>query len=155
MLSWWRFQWMINDQNGSCLMLGWSPSFASCGAWNSMLWYANCLPRVLIGSVPRKKPGMTCPKEKFWCVLVVYFCFFCFGKVLSVGALDQLVEHDWQVHPCVELHQFWQCQLHEILFKIGPEVHMRTISTISKRRSKKIPGRRLSIVPSSCARVFC
>ena len=65
----------------------------------------------------KKNQGWKGHKEKFWCVLVVYFCFFRFGKVLSVGALDQLVEHDWQVHPCVELNQFWQCQLHEILSK--------------------------------------
>ena len=64
MLSWWRFQWMINDQNGSCLMLGWSPSFASCGAWNSMLWYASCLPSVLIGSVPRKKTRDDMPQRE-------------------------------------------------------------------------------------------
>ena len=51
-------------------------------------------PVCLLGLCLGKKPGMTCPKEKFWCVLVVYFCFFRFGKVLSVGALDQLVEHD-------------------------------------------------------------
>ena len=48
-----------------------------------------------------------------------------------------------------------QCQPPEILFKIGPKVHMRIISINSMRKSKKIPGRRLSIVPSSCAWVSC
>ena len=48
-----------------------------------------------------------------------------------------------------------QCQPPKILFKIGPKVHMRIISINSMRKSKKIPGRRLSIVPSSCAWVSC
>ena len=39
--------------------------------------------------------------------------------------------------------------------KIGPKVHMQIISINSMRKSKKIPGRRLSIVPSSCALVSC
>ena len=34
-------------------------------------------------------------------------------------------------------------------------MHMRIISISSMRKSKKIPGRRLSIVPSSCAWVSC
>ena len=41
------------------------------------------------------------------------------------------------------------------VFKIGPKVHMRIISINSMRKSKKIPGRRLSIAPSSCAWVSC
>ena len=39
--------------------------------------------------------------------------------------------------------------------KIGPKVHMRITSINSMRKSKKILGRRLSIVPSNCAWVSC
>ena len=85
---------MINDQNGSSLTLGWSPSFASCCVWNSMLCYASCLSKVLIGSVPRH--GQTSQRS-----FASHWCWFWWQRIFGTRRFfwriacmfNQLVEH--------------------------------------------------------------